>query len=202
MKTRRSIKLPPIAKDMHMNVKTASGVGHLPAGEILWAALLAVAAIGGSLVFACITPFAAFAVIAAETQRSRGAFGTMALIWAANQAVGYALLGYPFDGHATLWGAAIGVAALLAAAMASLVVARMAAAPRWARLAVAFAAAFAAYESLLLALGIATGELATFAPGVVGDLALLDAAWLAGLAVVQAGLSRLGWPAVGFRRPA
>src|SRR5271154_2430920 len=92
-------------------------------GAMLWPVLLAAAAVGGSLAFACITPFAAFAALAAATQKPRAALGTMALIWAANQAVGFAFLHYPFDLSTSLWGLAILAAALLAAGAAAMVMA-------------------------------------------------------------------------------
>jgi hypothetical protein len=163
-------------------------------GAMLWPVLLAVAAVGGSLAFACITPFAAFAALAAETQRPRAALGTMALIWAANQAVGYAFLDYPFDRPTLFWGLAILAAALLATCAACFAVARLGSMRRWQRLALAFAAAFAVYELALLAPGLASGELANFTPALVRDLALLDAAWLVGLVALHEILVRLGWP--------
>src|SRR5579862_7479693 len=99
-------------------------------GEMLWPVLLAVAAVGGSLVFACITPFAAFAALAAETQRPRAALGTLALIWAANQAVGFAFLDYPHDASTLMWGLAILAASLLATCAACFTVARLGSMPR------------------------------------------------------------------------
>ncbi len=167
---------------------------HRQWADRLWPVLLAVAAVGGSLAFACITPFAAFAAFAAETQRPRAALGTMALIWAANQAVGYAFLDYPHDAATLMWGVAILAAALLAAGAAGLVVARLHHIQRWQRLLLAFAAAFAVYELALLIPSLFTGESANFAPGLVLDLALLDAAWLAGLVALHEALARLGWP--------
>ena len=173
------------------------------AGELLWPALLAVAAIGGSWLFACMTPFAAFEAVAATTERPRLALGTLALIWAANQAVGYAFLDYPHDASTLLWGLAIGAAALLATGAAILVAARLGDNRCWARLALAFVAAFAVYEIVLLIPAATTGEAANFAPVIVGELALLNAAWLIGLAIVIEGLARLGWPKLSrARQPA
>jgi hypothetical protein len=172
-------------------------------GEMLWPLLLAVAAIGGSWLFACVTPFAAFAAVAATTERPRMALGTVALIWAANQAVGYAFLDYPHDATTLLWGLAIVASALLATAAAILVAARLGDNRRWARLGLAFVAAFAVYEIVLLIPAAATGEAANFAPVIVGELVLLNAAWLIGLAIVIEGLVRLGWPKLSrARQPA
>jgi hypothetical protein len=163
-------------------------------GATLWPVLLAVAAVGGSLAFACITPFAAFAAFAAETQRPRAALGTLALIWAANQAVGFAFLDYPRDASTLMWGLAIGVAALLATCAACFVVARLHHVQRWQRLGLTFLAAFAVYQLVLLAPGVATGELANFTPAMIAGYARLDIAWLVGLAVLHEILVRLGWP--------
>jgi hypothetical protein len=183
-----------------MRSKTMTTRSMPSPGELLWPALLAVAAIGGSWLFACVTPFAAFAAVAATTERPRTALATVALIWAANQAVGFAFLDYPHDASTLLWGLAIGAAALLATAAASLVAARLDTAQRWARLGAAFLAAFAVYEVGLLVPAAATGDLANFAPAIVGDVALLDLAWLAGLALAIEALARLGWPRFSIRR--
>ncbi len=161
---------------------------------MFWPVLLAVAAVGGSLAFACIMPFAALAAFAAETQRPRAALGTLALIWAANQAVGFAFLQYPFDASTLIWGLAIGVAALLATGTACFVVARLDHMRRWQRLGLAFAAAFAVYELALLGPSLFTGESANFTPALLLDLALLDVAWLAGLVALNEILALLGWP--------
>ena len=110
---------------------------------LLWLAILAVAAVGGSLALTCVAPFAAFAVATAGTLRRRRALGTMAVIWLVNQAVGFGALGYPWTRHTVLWGLAMCVAALVATLAAS---------------------------------------------GVLGRLALIDVAWLGGLAVVHAAL--------------
>jgi hypothetical protein len=176
---------------------------HQFMGEMLWPVLLAVAAVGGSLAFACITPFAAFAALAAETQRPRAALGTLALIWAANQAVGFAFLGYPRDASTLLWGVGILVAALLATGAACFVVARLNHVQRWQRLALAFAAAFVVYQLVLLAPGVASGEGANFTPAMMVNYARLDGAWLAGLVALHEILAWLGWPNLSsLRQPA
>ncbi|HEV2263859.1 MAG TPA: hypothetical protein VGR79_04930 [Stellaceae bacterium] len=164
----------------------------------LWPALLAVAAIGGSWALACVTPFAAFAAMLATTENRGTALGTMALIWFANQAVGVAVLGYPLDVHSIGWGAAIGVAALLATGAATAVA--QTGLRHWLRLVLAFAAAFAVYEIALALVATATGELAEFAPTTVARLAALDAAWLAALVVLREALALMGWRNLGSRR--
>ncbi|MDE2164899.1 MAG: hypothetical protein KGJ66_01000 [Alphaproteobacteria bacterium] len=177
--TFKSSALPPLARNA------------------LWPALLAVAAVGGSWALACVTPFAAFAAILAETERRGTALATMALIWLANQAVGVLLLGYPLDIHSAGWGLAIGAAALLATIAASAVT-RLEL-RRGLRLVFAFATAFAVYEAALMLVAAATGELAEFTPVIVAQLVLLEAAWLAALVVLHDGLALVGWRPVDRR---
>jgi hypothetical protein len=165
-----------------------------PVRDLMWPMSLAVAAVGGSWLFACVLPFAAFAAILAMTESRSKALGTVALIWVANQAVGYVTLGYPGDAHSVLWGLAIGAASLIATGAASFVVAHIGIAARWIRLTLAFAAAFLVYEAMLGALAVFTGETANFALGLVAQIAAVDAAWLAGLALLHETLARLGWP--------
>ena len=178
--TTTSAALPPLARNW------------------LWPAVLAVAAIGGSWALACVTPFAAFAVILAESERRTTALFTVGLIWAANQVVGVMLLGYPLDVHSIGWGVAIGAAALLATAVAA-AVARTGL-QRGLRLIVAFVAAFAIYEAALALVAATTGELEHFAPATVAQLAELDVAWLAALVVLREALALMGWRSLGSRR--
>ncbi|MGB8180944.1 MAG: hypothetical protein WCF13_01095 [Stellaceae bacterium] len=178
--TTTSATLPPLARNW------------------LWPALLAVAAIGGSWALACVTPFIAFAVILAESESRTTALVTVGLIWVANQIVGVMLLGYPLDVHSIGWGVAIGVAALLATAAASAVT--RTGLQRGLRLIVAFAAAFAVYETALALVAAATGELGHFAPATVAQLAALDVAWLAALVVLREALALMGWRSLGSRQ--
>lgn len=181
--TTTSAALPPLARNW------------------LWPALLAIAAIGGSWALACVTPFAAFAVILAESESRTTAFVTIGLIWFANQVIGVLLLGYPLDFHSIGWGVAIGIAALLATAAATAVA--QTGTQRWLRLMIAFAAAFAVYEAALAVVAAVSGELAHFAPATVAQLAALDAAWLAALVVLREALALMGWRTLdGRRQPA
>lgn len=124
------------------------------AGSIL---LLAGAATMFSVVFACATPFAALAAVAALTMRRRDAVLTILLAFAVNQAVGFGLLDYPQDASTIAWGAGIGVAAL-AALFAALYGGRVASSGGVAALWIgAFAAAFAALQLALYMTGLAIG---------------------------------------------
>lgn len=155
----------------------------------LWPAILAVAAVGGSLVLTCVAPFAAFAVATASTLPLRSALGTMAVIWLANQAVGFGALGYPRTLNTALWGLAIGAAAMLATLSSSVVLGRLRMSPGWFRLPLAFGSAFAVYEVAVVSVSLILGSGDVFAPALLGRLALIDAAWLGGLGLVHAALS-------------
>jgi hypothetical protein len=155
----------------------------------LWPAILAVAAVGGSLALTCVAPFAAFAVATAGTLRLRSALGAMSVIWLANQAVGFAVLGYPWTLNTVLWGLGIGAAAVLATLTAARVLGRFRASPVWLRLPLAFGTAFVVYEVALLAVAFVLGSGNDFTPALLGRLALIDAAWLGGLVLVHALLA-------------
>jgi hypothetical protein len=158
-------------------------------GSMLWPAILALAAVGGSLALACVAPFAAFAVVTASTLRLRSALGAMAVIWLANQAVGFGALGYPWTLNTVLWGLAIGAAALLATLAASGVLGWFHASPGWLLLPLVFGTAFGVYEVALMAVSPILGSGDVFATALLGRLALIDAAWLGGLVLVHAALT-------------
>ncbi|MEM8663828.1 MAG: hypothetical protein AAGF49_06865 [Pseudomonadota bacterium] len=80
---------------------------------------LAAASIVFSLVLACGAPFAGLAAVAALTLGLRGAVGATLLAFAANQAVGFGVLGYPVTADSIGWGVALGLSAGLAAVVAS-----------------------------------------------------------------------------------
>ena len=155
----------------------------------LWPAILAVAAVGGSLALACVAPFAAFAVATASTLRLRIALGTMAVIWLANRTVGFGALGYPWALNTVLWGLAIGAAAVLATLSASGVLGWFHASPGWLRLPLAFGDASVGYEVTLMADAPLLGSGDVFASALLGRVALIDAAWLGGLMLVHAVLA-------------
>jgi hypothetical protein len=155
----------------------------------LWPAILAVAAVGGSLALACVAPFAAFAVATASTLQLRSALGTMAVIWLANQGVGFGALGYPWTLNTVLWGLALGAAAGLATLATSRVLRHFHASPGWLRLPLAFGTAFGVYEVTLMAVSPILGSGDVFAPALLGRLVLIDAAWLGGLVLVHAALA-------------
>lgn len=119
--------------------------------KTLWAGLIATLAVVGSLAFACATPFAAFAALAASRmERSQGLM-VVTLAWLSNQIIGFALLGYPTTASSFSWAIAIGIAALLAFMSAGLTMASTA--RHSYRLAMAFASSFVVYELALFVAG-------------------------------------------------
>ncbi len=119
--------------------------------RIGWIALLTVATIATSAVFACATPFPALAALAALHMSRRDAFALIAVIWGTNQLIGYGFLHYPQTWESFAWGIAIGAGAMIATALAA-GTERIAHSCGWTgALLGSFAAAFAGYEIALRA---------------------------------------------------
>jgi hypothetical protein len=116
--------------------------------RMLWGSVLTVATVLGTLGFACATPFAALAALAALYLPRRDAFVLIGVNWVANQVIGFALLNYPWTWDCLRGGIGLAVASLgcTGAAMLALASLRKAAFP----LVVlgVFAAAFVTYEGL------------------------------------------------------
>src|ERR1700729_4280882 len=90
----------------------------------LWLALLLAASVGFTLGFACAVPFAAFGAIAALTLTRRDALLLTVALWLVNQSIGFTILHYPWDGLTLIWGAILGVVAVLSTAAAQAVIGR------------------------------------------------------------------------------
>ncbi|UFZ04032.1 hypothetical protein LQG66_33380 [Bradyrhizobium ontarionense] len=144
--------------------------------------LLTAACALASFVFACATPFAAFAVTAAAMLPLRTALPAVLGAWLVNQGIGFGALHYPVDASTLAWGAVIGAAALGATIVARITLASLRAAPAPVAFAVALIAAYAAYEMVLLAATPVLGGAASFTVAIVARLGLTSAAWLVGLA--------------------
>lgn len=157
-----------------------------------WAAAFAVVTVGGSLIAACLMPFVALATMAASTLPRREGLVTIAVAWAANQAIGFTLLRYPHDAGTLGWGAALGIATLAAYMAVRAVTVR---APGLLPLLGAAALGFLAYELVLYGYGLAGGGTGAFTPAIVALLAKNEALWLAGLLAVRESVLRLapGW---------
>ncbi|WP_052508028.1 hypothetical protein [Sphingomonas hengshuiensis] len=167
-----------------MNDRNVQREGALQWG---WSAAIAVAAVAGSVVTACMMPFVAVAVMAAATLRAPQAVATVAVAWAANQLLGFALMGYPMTDYALGWGLALGAASMAALGIAIAILRRGV----WdARLVLAALAGFGGFELLLYGYAHLAGGLGTFTPAIVGQLALNEGLWLAGLLAARALLHR------------
>ncbi len=143
----------------------------------VWPVLLVAASAIGSLALACVTPFAALAVVAARTLPPRAALLTVGVIWLANQALGYDMLAYPWSTESVSWGLAIGTAAL-ACTGAAFAAGWLTSAQNTAMgLAAALVAAFGAYELCLCLISFVLGGQEAFASAVVVRLALLNVIW-------------------------
>jgi hypothetical protein len=145
--------------------------------------LLMLACALASFAFACATPFAAFAVIAAATLPWRPALLVVAAAWLVNQAIGFCALGYPHDIDTVAWGFVIGAAALTATIAAVLVLRRAASMTPPIAFGLALACAYAAYELVLFAATPALGGAGDFTLAIVGRLAVLNVLWFVGLFV-------------------
>jgi hypothetical protein len=167
--------------------------GNVAARRAGWIALLTIAAIAGSFVFACATPFPALAVLAALHMNRREAFILTGVVWIANQVVGYGFLHYPQTWDSFAWGIAIGVAAMIATAIAAGTERGVRRHGRVAAMLASFAAAFVGYEFALYAATWALpADPSAFGLPVVLYVLRVNAVACAGLLVLQYGGARLG----------
>lgn len=120
----------------------------------IWAALIAALSVGGSLFYACATPFAAIATLAGTKLERNSGLAVLLLAWATNQFVGYTMLNYPVTASSVAWGGAIGIAAVAGLHAARMLSSRMGGVGF---IAVAFTGSFAAYEGVLYATGLILG---------------------------------------------
>ena len=151
--------------------------------------LFIIVSAGSTFAFACITPFAAFAVVAAYALPTRMALLTVIGVWLANQAVGFGYLHYPLDLNTALWGIAIGGAALLSTVGARTAMSRSGHnfVPA---LGAGLVVAFGVYEVALYLVSFGLGGQDGFSASIIGYFALLNLAWTVGLVAVVETLRR------------
>jgi hypothetical protein len=153
-----------------------------------WVLLLVTASVVFSSALACATPFIALCAVAACTLPRRDAFCVTGGVWAANQVIGFAFLGYPWTASCLGWGAVLGLSALLCVLTARGARRRL---TRWhpvASSAAAFAAAFVAFEAALAVSSLALGGTGSFTPLILAQiLAINAAAWVGFFALTWAG---------------
>ena len=152
--------------------------------DAVWILILVLASVAFSRAFACATPFAALGALAGTRMRVGAGLALTVAAWGANQFIGFFILSYPRTWDSFGWGAAIGVAALLAT-----LAARWGSAPLQNPLAsslAAFAAAFAVYEGVLFAAtALLPSSAAAFSLPVVARILLINFGAFVGLLVVQ-----------------
>lgn len=143
--------------------------------------LLTTASILASLVFACATPFASIAIVAASMVPLPSALLVVAAAWLVNQTIGFGLLHYPVDASTMLWGLVMGGGALAATAtpMRVLRLARRAGTP--VAMGTALAGAYATYELALFAATPILGGAENFTVAIIGRLGLSSVLWTIGL---------------------
>jgi hypothetical protein len=157
----------------------ADSTGISAMQRAIWIALLVTSGVCLSTFFACVTPFAAIAALAALKLGRRDMIGVMGMVWLANQAIGYCFLGYPWTWNSVAWGLAIGASSGLAVLAArGLSTAR----PASLTISLPFVAAFTVFELGLYAAGfVLPGGEGGFGAVVVGHVFLINAVTLCGL---------------------
>lgn len=143
--------------------------------------LLTIACALASFAFACATPFAAFAVVAAAMLPLQAALAVMLAAWIVNQAIGFGVLHYPLDTNTVFWGFAIGLAALIATVASKLILRSLPRSSSPVALTLALIAAYASYEVVLFTFTPALGETGAFKLAIIARLGLLNLPWLIGL---------------------
>jgi hypothetical protein len=144
-------------------------------------ALLVISCALASFAFACATPFAAFAVIAAATLPWRPALLVVVAAWLINQAIGFGVHHYPVDASTIAGGFVLGAAALAATAVSIVILRALLPNRLLPALALALICAYAAYELVLLAATPVLGGEGAFTTAIVARIGSLNVAWLIGL---------------------
>ena len=151
----------------------------------IWAAILTLAVVLGSLVLSCVAPLSALAVALAATLGLRASLGVMSLVWLVNQAIGFTLFHFPPTANTIGRGLASGVAALLIVLVSSAVLRSASRWNAWLRLCVALVAAIGVYEVALFSAALILGGLDMFAAPILLQVALINAAWLLAIVVLN-----------------
>ncbi len=158
--------------------------GAAPAreGQRLWITIIVAGGVLLSGRFACATPFAALATLAALKLGGRATAVAMGAVLLANQIIGFTFLAYPLTWDALAWGLAICASSAL-----SVLAARGLSTRRQAPLSISlpFVAAFAAYELGLYVAGrvLSSAEWA-FSLSVISYVFVINLAALCGLLIV------------------
>lgn len=151
-----------------------------------WLVLMIVSSIAFTFAFACAAPFAAFAAATALTLSRRDALMLMLGVWLANQATGFLFMDYPLDTNTIAWGLALGVTALVSLGAARIASSRLSQLQPLMCCAVAFLAAFSAYEISLYVFSLVLGGLENFTFSVQSRVFAINACALISLFALNA----------------
>jgi hypothetical protein len=153
-------------------------------GQAVWPLSLGLGTVVGSLLLACVFPFASFAALAALTMTPRRGLMLVTAAWALNQATGFFIMSFPWDAQAVGHGIAI-----LAATLAATVVARFTLdkvqGPVALRAGAALLSAFVVFQILLRAYASVGGGAENFSAEIISGVALNDAIWFTGLLMLR-----------------
>lgn len=159
----------------------------------LWVALLVAASAAFTLGFACAVPFAAFGAVAALTLARRDALLLTTALWLVNQAIGFTVLHYPWDGLTMIWGSVLGIVAVLSTAAAQVADRRFGRRGTAAAALASFAAAFVVYEGGLYGVSAAAlGGTADFTVAIVLRILAINAVAFVGLILLSRVAGRFG----------
>ncbi len=149
-----------------------------------WPASLAASTVLGSLLLACVFPFASFAALAALTMTLRRGLMLVTAAWALNQATGFFLMSFPWDAQAVGHGIAILAAVLASTVVARAVLTKMSSSAAI-RAVAALVSAFVVFQILLRAYASVGGGAENFSAEIISGVALNDAIWFTGLLALR-----------------
>jgi hypothetical protein len=165
--------------------------------RLIWMVILTIAAISTSLALSCVTPFAALAVALGGTVGLRASLRVIAIVWFANQFIGFVFFHFPLRANTFLWGFVIGIAALLTTIVAAIMIKYLSSSTAAVRLGVALFTSFVVCEMTLLIAAVFLGGFETFRPSIVAELAWINALSLVGMIVLNELAAALGKRWVG-----
>ncbi|MBL0923834.1 MAG: hypothetical protein IBJ12_05110 [Sphingomonadaceae bacterium] len=154
------------------------------AGQFSWPLSLASSTVVGSLLLACVFPFASFAALAALTMTPRRGLVLVTAAWALNQATGFFLMSFPWEAQAVGHGIAI-LAATLAATVVARAVIEVVRGPVALRAGAALLSAFCVHQLLLRAYASVGGGAENFSAEIVAGVAVNDVIWFTGLLALR-----------------
>ena len=153
-------------------------------GQAVWPLSLGLSTLVGSLLLACVFPFASFAALAALTMTPRRGLMLVTAAWTLNQATGFFLMSFPWDAQAVGHGIAILAATLAATAVARFTLGKVHG-PVALRAGAALLTAFVVHQLLLRAYASIGGGAENFSAEIISGVALNDAIWFTGLMALR-----------------